>query len=148
MALLRILAALMLFAQPAAAQDKVALVIGNASYQNSTPLANPLNDARAVAAKLESIGFDVALHEDLTGQAFRVALGEFSEKALNADLAIAFYAGHAIEIEGKNYLIPIDAQMKSEATAHQSGSDSLSPQFQWHVPHKTQLPDRRSMPFR
>ena len=117
MALLRILAALMLFAQPAAAQDKVALVIGNASYQNSTPLANPLNDARAVAAKLESIGFDVALHEDLTGQAFRVALGEFSEKALNADLAIAFYAGHAIEIEGKNYLIPIDAQMKSEATA-------------------------------
>ena len=117
MSLTRILIALFLLALPAAAQDKVALVIGNASYKNSTPLANPVNDARAVAAKLESIGFEVALHEDLTGQAFRIALGEFSEKALNADLAIAFYAGHAIEMEGKNYLIPIDAEMKSQATA-------------------------------
>ena len=117
MSLIRILVALVLFTLPAHAQDKVALVIGNASYKNSTPLANPVNDARAVAEKLTSIGFEVALYEDLSGQAFRVALGAFSEKALNADLAIVFYAGHAIEMQGKNYLIPIDAEMKSEATA-------------------------------
>ena len=117
MILIRIFTALILLACPAVAQDKVALVIGNARYENATPLANPANDARAVAEKLAAIGFDVALHEDLTGQAFRVALGEFSEKALNADLAIVFYAGHAIEMEGKNYLIPVDAEMKSEATA-------------------------------
>ena len=117
MPLIRILLALMLCALPAQAQDKVALVIGNGAYQNASALANPVNDARAVAEKLTAIGFDVALGEDLTGQQFRVALGEFSEKALNADLAIVFYAGHAIEMEGKNYLIPVDAEMKSEATA-------------------------------
>ncbi len=119
MLLLRQFVTVLLLSLPATAwaEGKVALVIGNAAYENSSPLANPINDARAVAAKLESIGFEVALHEDLTGQAFRIALGEFSEKALNADLAIAFYAGHAIEMEGKNYLIPVDAQMRSQATA-------------------------------
>jgi Caspase domain/Lysozyme inhibitor LprI len=108
---------LLCLALPAAAQDKVALVIGNATYANATTLANPRNDAKAVAAKLQSIGFDVDLYEDLDGQAFRVALGAFSEKALNADLALVFYAGHGIELNGQNYLIPVDAKMKSEATA-------------------------------
>jgi hypothetical protein len=110
-------AALLFVALPAAAQDKVALVIGNATYVNATTLANPLNDARAVGDKLQSIGFEVDLYEDLDGQEFRVALGAFSEKALNADLALVFYAGHGIEMNGQNYLIPIDARMKSEATA-------------------------------
>jgi uncharacterized caspase-like protein/uncharacterized protein YraI len=104
-------------AAAAGAETRVALVIGNSAYQNTTPLANPVNDARAIAAKLTAIGFDVALHEDLDGQAFRVALGEFSEKALNADLALVFYAGHGIEMNGQNYLIPVDAKMRSEATA-------------------------------
>ena len=99
------------------AEIRIALVIGNSAYQNSTPLANPVKDARAIAAKLTAIGFDVSLHENLDGQAFRVALGEFSEKALNADLAVVFYAGHGIEMNGQNYLIPVDARMKSEATA-------------------------------
>lgn len=102
---------------PVAAQDRVALVIGNASYANATTLANPRNDAKAVAAKLQSIGFEVDLYEDLDGQEFRVALGAFSEKALNAELALVFYAGHGIEMNGQNYLIPVDAKMKSEATA-------------------------------
>ena len=119
MSLIRILVAVLMIALPATAQaeGKVALVIGNGAYKNASPLANPVNDARAVADKLQSIGFDVLLHEDVTGQEFRIALGEFSEKALNADLAIVFYAGHAIEMEGKNYLIPVDAEMKSQATA-------------------------------
>ena len=57
------------------------------------------------------------MHENLDGQGFRVALGEFSEKALKSDLALVFYAGHGIEMNGQNYLIPIDAKMKSESTA-------------------------------
>ena len=101
----------------AAAETRVALVIGNSAYANTTPLANTRNDARAVAAKLTAIGFDVSLHEDLDGQSFRVALGEFSEKAQNADLVLVYYAGHGIEMNGQNYLIPIDARMRSEATA-------------------------------
>ncbi len=119
MARIRNLFALILLCLPVAAwaEIRVALVIGNAAYENSSPLANPINDARAVAAKLAAIGFDVALHENLDGQGFRLALGEFSEKALKADLALVFYAGHGIEMNGQNYLIPVDAKMKSEATA-------------------------------
>ncbi|MGY3439206.1 MULTISPECIES: caspase family protein [unclassified Marinovum] len=98
-------------------QNRIALVIGNAAYANTTPLANPANDARAVAEKLGAMGFEVMLREDLTGQGFRIALGEFTEKALRADLALVFYAGHGIEMSGSNYMIPVDAQMRSEATA-------------------------------
>jgi Caspase domain/Lysozyme inhibitor LprI len=115
--LMFVLLALPISMVPAAAQEKVALVIGNASYTNATTLANPRNDAKAVADKLTSIGFEVALYEDLNGQDFRVALGVFSEKALKAELALVFYAGHGIEMNGQNYLIPVDAAMKSEATA-------------------------------
>ncbi len=111
------LVACVTIAGSAVAETRVALVIGNAAYKNATTLANPRNDARAVAEKLRGIGFDVSLYEDLDGQAFRTALGAFTEKALNADLAVVFYAGHGIEMNGQNYLIPIDAQMKSEATA-------------------------------
>ncbi len=108
---------MVLCASAVTADTRIALVIGNARYENATALANPINDARAVAEKLGGIGFDVSLHEDLDGQSFRVALGEFTEKALTADLVVVFYAGHAIEIAGQNYLIPVDAQMRSESTA-------------------------------
>jgi uncharacterized caspase-like protein len=111
------LIALLLGSFQALADTRVALVVGNATYANTTVLPNTRNDARAVAAKLTSIGFDVSLYEDLDGQAFRVALGDFSEKALNADLAVVYYAGHGIEMNGQNYLIPIDAKMRSESTA-------------------------------
>lgn len=96
---------------------RVALVIGNSAYQAASRLPNPSNDAKAIAGKLTAMGFDVMLREDLDGQSFRVALGEFTEKAQQADIALFFYAGHGIEFNGENYLIPIDAQMRSEATA-------------------------------
>lgn len=108
---------LLLMATAALAETRVALVIGNSSYQNATPLSNPANDSRAMADKLSGLGFDVMLRENLTGQGFRVALGEFAEKALGADLAVVFYAGHGVEMSGRNYLIPVDARMNSEATA-------------------------------
>ncbi|MEC3859713.1 caspase family protein [Mesobacterium sp. TK19101] len=103
--------------QVASAADRVALVIGNSAYQNASRLANPANDSRAIADKLTSLGFDVTLQEDLNGQGMRMALGQFAESALRADVALVFYAGHGIEMSGRNYLIPVDAQMRSEATA-------------------------------
>jgi uncharacterized caspase-like protein/uncharacterized protein YraI len=108
---------LLLCATAALAERRVALVVGNSAYQNATALPNPRNDSEAMAAKLREIGFEVLLREDLDGQGFRVALGEFSEAALNADIALFFYAGHGIELAGQNYLIPVDAKMRSEATA-------------------------------
>jgi uncharacterized caspase-like protein len=101
----------------AAAERRVALVIGNSDYIHATHLPNPQNDTQAIGAKLDSLGFEVYLHENLRGQDFRVALGTFAEKALQSDLALVFYAGHGIEMGGRNYLIPIDVKMASEATA-------------------------------
>ncbi len=115
--LLRALLILLLLAAPALADRRVALVIGNSAYVHAPALTNPKNDAAEVARKLSAIGYEVQLEEDLTGQAFRVALGQFSESAQQADLALVFYAGHGIELGGRNFLIPIDSEMKSEAAA-------------------------------
>lgn len=108
---------LALLAQPVLASGKVALVIGNSSYIHTAALPNPVRDARAIAAKLRSIGFDVTLVENMTMAQSRPALGLFAEKAFGADIAIAYYAGHGMEISGTNYLIPVDARMNSEMTA-------------------------------
>jgi uncharacterized protein YraI len=108
---------LLTLAVPAMAERRVALVIGNSDYLHATRLPNPQNDARAIGEKLGTLGFEVFLHENLGGQDFRIALGTFAEEALRADLAVVFYAGHGIEMGGRNYLIPIDAKMTSEATA-------------------------------
>jgi len=99
------------------AADRVALVIGNSAYQNASQLTNPANDSRAISDKLATLGFDVTLQEDLSGQGMRMALGLFAESALRAEIALVFYAGHGIEMSGRNYLIPVDARMRSEATA-------------------------------
>lgn len=120
-ALARFALALMLFWGSAAlaATDgkRVALVIGNSDYKYAPRLPNPINDATAMADKLEAIGFEVLLRTDLDGTGTRVALGEFTEKAQFADVALVFYAGHGIEIQGRNYMIPVDAQMKSDVSA-------------------------------
>lgn len=113
----RIVALFLILASPALADRRIALVVGNSAYRFATPLANPSNDATRVAEKLRAIGFEVTLALDQDGQSFRVTLGEFSEAALGADLALFFYAGHGIEMSGRNFLIPIDSAMKSEATA-------------------------------
>lgn len=111
------LALVVFAAMPLWAETRVALVIGNSDYTNAARLENPVNDARALTAKLETLGFDVMAHENLGGQDMRLALGQFTEAALQADLALVFYAGHGIELGGRNFLIPVDAMMRSEATA-------------------------------
>jgi formylglycine-generating enzyme required for sulfatase activity len=99
---------------PAGAQTskRVALVIGNSAYQNVGPLANPVNDAEAIATLLKQAGFDVVEHRsNLTIANLRRAVSNFSDTAADTDIALVFFAGHGIEVDGTNYLIPIDATL-------------------------------------
>ncbi|MEZ5776103.1 MAG: caspase family protein [Hyphomicrobiaceae bacterium] len=111
-AALLFLGVLILSATPSLAATRVALIFGNSAYQNVPRLANPINDARAVAAKFKEIGFsDVTLVEDADFRAMRLAMQEFARKSATADIAVLYYAGHGIEVNGINYLIPIDAKL-------------------------------------
>lgn len=99
------------YAGPAEAR-RVALVIGNTSYRVG-PLQNPGNDAAAVAQILQQqLRFDrVILKRDLTFEGFRAALHEFSREAVGAEMAVVYFAGHGTEVNGKNFLIPVDANL-------------------------------------
>ena len=87
-------------------QTKVALVIGNGAYKGVPELANPTNDATAVAAAFLRLGFSVRLVTDASYEEMRRALLEFSQKARDSEMAIVFFAGHGIEFGGENWLIP------------------------------------------
>jgi uncharacterized caspase-like protein len=109
------LAVAALFAGEALAEKRVALVIGNSAYTNVRPLANPANDAGAVAALFKSAGFDVVTAKnDLAGVEMRRAFRDFAEQASKADIAVVYYAGHGIEVDGTNYLLPIDTALKRD----------------------------------
>jgi tetratricopeptide (TPR) repeat protein len=97
------------------AGQRVAFVIGNGAYQNVAALPNPSNDAIDVAASLEKIGFLVRKLTDATFGSVHEQLLKFTQEAEGADLAIVYYAGHGIEIGGQNWLIPVDAMLKSDA---------------------------------
>ena len=99
---------------PALAEQRVALVIGNSSYKQAQALPNPVNDATAIAALLESAGFQVVLRRDVSINDMRRALREFSDATRNADVAVVYFGGHGIEIDGENYLIPIDAVLERD----------------------------------
>jgi hypothetical protein len=104
---------------PAAAGKRVALVIGNSAYPNSARLSNPANDSAAVADALNGAGFDmVDLKRDLTAGAMRRVIREFADAAADADVAVIYYAGHGVEIDGINYLIPIDAVLERDIDAY------------------------------
>jgi hypothetical protein len=91
---------------------RVALVIGNSAYRNATHLPNTINDANAVAALFRSVGFEVVnSRTDLGVLEFKRAVRDFLITAENADIAVVYYAGHGIEVNGTNYLIPADAKL-------------------------------------
>src|SRR3979490_3431661 len=105
----------LLAGQPAQADKRVALVIGNSSYQNVAKLSNPVNDSTAVAAMLKSAGFDkVESKLNLTVGELRKALRDFCNTSRDADVAVVYYAGHGIELDGTNYLIPVDATLETD----------------------------------
>ena len=93
-------------------EKRVALVVGNGSYGVLRPLANPKNDANAVAAKLETAGFEIIKALDADWRSMRGKLKEFRRKSKSADVKLIFYAGHGIQSEGVNYIIPVDADIQ------------------------------------
>jgi len=98
----------------ASAEKRVAFVVGNGAYKNVAPLPNPSVDAKAMAATLRNVGFEVVEGSNLTRDKMTERLLDFGKKAQGADVALFFYAGHGIAISGTNYLLPIDADIKSE----------------------------------
>jgi hypothetical protein len=98
----------------ASASTRVALVIGNAAYSEAPALANPVNDANDMAAALTKAGFKVVLGLDLDKRSFDRTIRDFSRMVADADAALLFYAGHGLQVGGRNYLVPIDAKLESE----------------------------------
>ncbi|RXH17462.1 caspase family protein [Bradyrhizobium guangzhouense] len=99
-----------------AAERRVALVMGNSAYKNVGRLANPVNDAALVGDMFKKASFDsVDIKLDLNVAQMRKALREFGGKARDADVAVIYYAGHGIELDGTNYLIPTDATLETDS---------------------------------
>jgi len=104
-----------LFSTDAALADKrVAFVVGNGDYKNVAHLPNPPIDAKAMAATLRNVGFEVVEGANLTRDKMTEKLLDFGKRAQGADVALFYYAGHGIAISGTNYLLPVDADIKSE----------------------------------
>ncbi len=101
--------------QPAAADRRVALVIGNGAYLHAPHLPNPSHDAEDVGAALKRSGFETIVGLDLDKNKMEDAVIKFARAARNADVAVFYYSGHALQYSGVNYLIPIDAELADEA---------------------------------
>jgi uncharacterized caspase-like protein len=90
---------------------RVALVIGNGAYAHVKALPNPPNDARAIARSLRDIGFAVSEGVDLDRAAMQKTTRDFLRDAARAQVAVVYYAGHGVQIDGRNYLVPVDVQL-------------------------------------
>lgn len=101
-------------AVPALADKRVALVVGNSAYVNATPLANPVNDAGEMAKVLTEAGFEVILGLDLDKRGFDGKVRDFAGALEGADVALFYYAGHGLQVAGRNFLVPVDASMGKE----------------------------------
>jgi hypothetical protein len=101
-------------ASGAQAERRVAVVIGNSEYEHAPKLRNPRNDAEALVAKLEGTGFEVMEGFDLDHSGMVDTFKEFGSKLADADVALFFYAGHGVQVDGQNYLVPVDAQVRHE----------------------------------
>jgi hypothetical protein len=98
---------------PAPTEKRVALVMGNSRYEMS-PLRNPVNDANLVAVTLREMGFDVIARTDVNLREMQSAVREFSRKIHNGSIGLSYYAGHGMQSGGRNFLIPIGAQIEAE----------------------------------
>lgn len=98
--------------QAVAQEKKLALIVGNSSYVGGAALRNPANDARAMDAALQALGFETIIAEDLSLSQFKKAIDDFGMRLHGYDVGLFYYAGHGIQFKGRNYLIPIDADLK------------------------------------
>ena len=110
-----IIIVLSLLATPALGGQRVALVIGNGTYAHAPSLANPLNDATDVGAALDRLGFKVTRIENAGYSELRRGLQQFALAASASEVAVVFYAGHGIEVDRRNFLVPVDARLLSDA---------------------------------
>ena len=101
-------------ASVALAAGRVALVVGNSTYSHIARLPNPENDAADMAAALQRLGFDVTTAQDADRAALNEALRVFTRESVGADMALVFYAGHGLEMDGVNYLVPVDARLERD----------------------------------
>jgi len=99
--------------QRAETSRRVALVIGNGAYARVRPLPNPTNDARAMAKSLRDIGFVVTEGTDLDRAAMQATIRDFLRDAARSQVAVVYYAGHGVQIDGRNYLVPVDIQFQA-----------------------------------
>ena len=107
------------FSQSALAEKRVALIIGISKYQNVNHLTNPDNDAAMLAATFRKAKFDVVtLRTDLTASEMRRTLRNFGDQARDADIAVIYYAGHGIEVDGTNYVVPADARLRRDTDVY------------------------------
>ncbi|MGI9385556.1 MAG: caspase family protein, partial [Methyloligellaceae bacterium] len=100
---------------PAFAEKRVALVIGNSAYKHAASLKNPKNDATGMAAALRRLGFRVFEGTDLDRRGLETRIRDFANDIADADVALFYYAGHGLQVNGTNYLAPVDATLKAEA---------------------------------
>ncbi|HYI30222.1 MAG TPA: caspase family protein, partial [Bradyrhizobium sp.] len=110
-------AGILLGSHAALAENRVALVIGQSNYRAVVPLPNPANDAKAVSQMLTESGFEVLIAADLSQNELRAKVGDFAAKvaAKGPDtVALVFYAGHGLQIDGENFLVPVDIDPKRE----------------------------------
>ena len=112
--LLAVCSAIASIAAQAAADKRVALVIGNSAYQHTTVLRNPRNDAEDMVASLKRLSFEVIEGLDLDKRAMERTIRQFGLKVAGAEIALFFYAGHGLQVSGQNYLLPIDARLSTE----------------------------------
>jgi hypothetical protein len=115
-----------------------ALVIGNSAYPGTGKLENPVNDSRAISAKLRALGFKVTEVEDANRAKLVTSLAQFSRSAASADLSVLFYSGHGVQLLGSNYILPTDIDQSdlAQATIQGISLDSVISQF---LPGKTKL---------
>lgn len=111
-------------AQAAQAESRVALVIGNSAYQANKPLNNPVNDAQAVSQLLNQAGFEVVMAFDLTRDIMKQTVEEFAARVLEKGsntVAMVYYAGHGVQVDGENFLVPVDARFEAEDDLSEQG---------------------------
>jgi uncharacterized caspase-like protein len=96
------------------AADRVALVIGNGAYQKVPALPNPPRDATDIGRALERLNFKVTQVTNANASEMRKAIVEFGRASEGSEMAVIFYAGHGMEMGGENWLIPIDAELRSD----------------------------------
>lgn len=109
--------------KPQVSAKRIALVIGNGAYTNAPPLKNPANDARDMAATLKVLGFDVTNYVNANQRDMKRLIREFGQKLRAGGSGLFYYAGHGVQSKGRNYLIPVDANIQSEAEVEDSGVD-------------------------